>query len=240
MQQPLTQVRYLFPEPLVGGRLLRRYQRFLADVEMTDGQRVTVHCPNSGSMLGCLHEGAAVYCSPNHNPKRRTAFTWQMIAIGRQWVGINTMIPNELVARAAELEVLPRFHRVTRVRREVPVAAHTRIDLVVERADGPLFVEVKNVTLVRGGEAQFPDAVTARGAKHLEQLMALVEAGNAAAMVYVVQRQDAASFSPAADIDPAYAALYRQARRKGVSITVVEARVLPESITLVRELPLAL
>jgi sugar fermentation stimulation protein A len=240
MTQPLTEVRSIFPEPLVAGRLLRRYQRFLADVELTDGRRVTVHCPNSGSMLGCLEPGAMVFCSPNHNPKRRTAYTWEMIAIDGQWVGINTMIPNELVARAVQLRALPLFRQALRVRREVAVAPHTRIDMMVEQPDGPLYVEVKNVTLVRGGEAHFPDAVTARGAKHLEQLMALVAAGNLAAMVYVVQRQDASSFAPATDIDPVYAKLYQQARRQGVVITAVEARVTPISIELVRELPLAL
>jgi sugar fermentation stimulation protein A len=223
---PLNDVCYQFPAPLRAGRLIRRYQRFLADVEWLDGQLATVHCPNSGSMLGCLEPGAAVYCSPRPAPRRRTAYTWEMIAIGGRWVGINTQVPNELVAQAAEREALHFFRGALAVRREISVAAHTRLDMLVERRTGPIYVEVKNVTLVRDGRAQFPDAATARGAKHLAQLTALAGAGVETALVYVVQRQDGTAFAPAEDIDPRYAALYKQ------------ARVSPESIQLVRELPL--
>jgi len=238
--RPLTDVCWSFSGPLTGGRLVRRYKRFLADVELDDGVLATVHCPNSGSMLGCLEIGARVYCSPSPKPGRRTAFTWEMICISEQWIGINTAIPNELIAQAARMQAHPIFHGATRVAREVRIGSHTRFDLVVERETGLLYVEVKNVTLVRSGEAHFPDAVTARGAKHLEQLMALVDAGHAAAMVYVVQRQDARAFGPAEDIDATYARLYREARAKGVVMVPVEARVSPQAICLVRELPLLL
>jgi sugar fermentation stimulation protein A len=234
----LAQVQYVFPELLVAGLLLRRYQRFLADVELEDGRVVTVHCPNSGSMLGCLEPGAPVYCSHRPAPRRRTNFTWEMILVNGQWVGINTLVPNEIIARAAEMKALPLFQGTTQVRREVRVDPHTRIDLVLERPSGPLFVEVKNVTLVRDGVAQFPDAPTVRGVKHLRHLAARAASGQAAAMVYVVQRQDAQGFAPAADIDPTYAADYELARTQGVAVLAVEARVTPQQISLARALPL--
>jgi sugar fermentation stimulation protein A len=231
-------VRYVFPEALLAGRLLRRYQRFLADVELEDGRVVTAHCPNSGSMLGCLEPGAPVYCSRQTAPQRRTAFTWEMILINGHWVGINTLVPNAIIARAAEMEALPLFRGVLQVRREVRVAAHTRIDLVLERSSGPLFVEVKNVTLVRDEVARFPDAPTVRGVKHLQQLTEMASSRQAAAMVYVVQRLDARCFAPADDIDPAYAQHFERARAHGVQVVAVEARVTPREISLGRVLPL--
>lgn len=231
-------VQYVFSEPLVAGRLLRRYQRFLADIELEDGLVVTAHCPNSGSMLGCLEPGAPVYCSRRAAAERRTAFTWEMILVNGSWVGINTLIPNTLVARAAEAEVLPLFFGTTRVRREVRVGPHTRLDLMLERASGPLYVEVKNVTLVRRETAQFPDAPTTRGVKHLQHLTNLAAAGQAAAMVYVVQRQDARAFAPAADIDPSYAEHYQRARAAGVQVVALEAHVTPQRISIARVLPL--
>jgi sugar fermentation stimulation protein A len=238
-EKRLRQVEHVFDPPLIRAKLLRRYKRFLADVEMEDGSRVTIHCPNSGSMKGCLEDGAVVYMSPSQNPKRRTPYTWEMIQIGGNWIGVNTGWPNYLAARAAELEVLPLFQDAVSVRREVKVSEHTRLDLMVELPSGPLYVEVKNVSLVRNGQAHFPDAKTTRGAKHLEELMALKSKGFGAAMLYTVQRPDGESFAPAQDIDPDYARLMHMARKKGVEIVVVEVEVSPVKLRLRRSLPLA-
>jgi sugar fermentation stimulation protein A len=234
----LADVQYVFSPPLVEGRLLRRYQRFLADVALEDGRVVTVHCPNSGSMLGCLEPHAPVYCSPRSAPGRRTSLTWEMILINGNWVGINTLIPNILVHQAAEKQVLPLFYGAQRVRREVRLDPHTRLDLMMERTSGLLYVEVKNVTLVRQGIAQFPDAPTMRGVRHLQQLIKLAAKGHGSAMVYVVQRQDASAFAPADDIDSRYAEHYRLARAAGVQIVALEALVTPQRISLMRVLPL--
>lgn len=236
---PLTDVRYPFSTTLVAGRFLRRYQRFLADIELEDGRVVTAHCPNSGSMLGCLEPHAPVYCSPQPAEGRRTALTWEMILANGGWVGINTLIPNLLVHQAATSQALPLFHGTSKVRREVRIDPHTRLDLLVERESGLLYVEVKNVTLVDHGIARFPDAPTMRGVKHLQQLIALSGEGQATAMVYVVQRQDACAFAPADDIDPKYAEYYRHARKAGVQIVVLEAQVTPSQIALARVLPVA-
>ena len=200
--QPLAHIHHLFPSPLIPGRLIRRYKRFLADVELEDGQKVTVHCPNSGSMLSCNEPGAPVYLSPAANPNRRTAFTWEMIYVNNGWVGVNTGIPNILAAQAARARALPIFHDAIEVEREKTINAHTRLDLLVQRPDGPLYVEVKNVSLMMDGQALFPDAVTTRGAKHLDELIKIAANGGAAAMLYVVQRQDSGVFGPARQIAP--------------------------------------
>lgn len=234
----LASVTWRYPEPLIPGRLVRRYKRFLAEVELADGQRVTAHCPNSGSMLGCLADHAPVFLSHHPEPQRRTAYTWEMIQIGGAWVGINTGLPNKLVAEAARQRALPPFADARSVRPEVPLTPGTRLDLLVERERGPLWVEVKNVTLVEGDLARFPDAVTERGAKHLREMRALTARGQAAAMVYLVQRQDAERFTPARDIDPAYARELEQALAAGVEAWVVQARVSPTGVSLWRTIPL--
>jgi sugar fermentation stimulation protein A len=235
----LARVRHEFDVPLVPGRLIRRYKRFLADVVLDDGQKVTAHCPNSGSMLGCLEDNAPVYLSPSLNPKRRTPYTWEMIYINQGWVGINTLVPNRLAAEAARQKALPLFRGAVRVLSEVKVSEHTRLDLLVERRSGPLYVEVKNVTLVQNGVARFPDARTTRGEKHLKELMRLKGQGASAAMLYVVQRGDARSFAPAGDIDPEYARTFYRGLEAGIEVVVVEASVSPDGIHLRRELPLA-
>jgi sugar fermentation stimulation protein A len=239
-KQPIIRRVSLEHDPsLKPGRLIRRYKRFLADVDLDGVGKVTVHCPNSGSMLGLLEPGARVYCAPATDPKRRTAYTWQMVRAGRHWVGINTLDANRLALRAARKGALELFQGAREVRPEVKTGPHTRLDLMLQRPQGPLYVEVKNVTLVQGGVARFPDAVTTRGSKHLEELMRLKAEGAGAAMLYVVQRADAKSFEPAGDIDPGYARLYHQARRKGVKVVAAMASVSPQRVTLRWSLPLA-
>ncbi len=238
MKRGLTGVCLEYETPLIPGRLIRRYKRFLTDVKLDSGEKVLAHCPNSGSMLGCMEPGCKVMLSPARDPKRRTAYTWELSRMNGGWVGINTMLPNRLAALAAQRKVIKPFYGTREVRREVAVAPHTRLDMVVERERGPLYVEVKNVTLVVDGVARFPDAVTARGAKHLKTLMELKAAGQEVAMLYLVQRGDAASFGPARDIDPVYAELWDQARAVGVEILVLQARVTPQRICLERRLPL--
>jgi sugar fermentation stimulation protein A len=235
----LTKVRWRFPLPLVPGKLIRRYKRFLADVELESGAMITAHCPNSGSMLGCMEDGAPVYLSPQDKPGRRTNHTWEMIRINRGWIGINTMLPNKLALEAARLRALDLFADCQEYRGEVKVSDHSRIDLWTKGANGELFVEVKNVTLAQGGLARFPDAKTTRGFKHLEELVRLKNEGAGAAMLYIVQRRDAEAFAPAEDIDPDYARMFHLARTKGVAMRVVQAKVTPQMVSLWRELSLA-
>ncbi|KIX10881.1 DNA/RNA nuclease SfsA [Dethiosulfatarculus sandiegensis] len=233
-EKKLSRVCYTFADKLTPGRLVRRYKRFLADVTLENGSQVVAHCPNSGSMATCIEENAPVYLSPSNNPKRRTAFTWEMIYINQGWIGVNTIIPNYLAAEAARSQALPLFEGAVAVKPEHKISEHTRLDLLVEKPDGPLYVEVKNVTMMVNGRALFPDAKTTRGAKHLKELMELHKNGARTAMLYIIQRPDTNSFGPAVDKDPEYAELYHQARSQGVEIVAVEARVSPQEVRLHR------
>lgn len=228
-----------FHQPLVHGILLKRYKRFLADVLLDDGKQVTAHCTNSGSMKSCLEEGAEVYLTPVDDPKRRTRFTWEMIRIGGDWVGINTSHPNALAYEWISSGTIPGLQGLSSLRREVRWE-DSRFDLYGEGADGDCYVEVKNVTLKEGKRALFPDAVTERGSKHLRTLIRVKQAGMRAVMLYVVQRLDVAIFSPAREIDPAYGNALDEAVRHGVEIMVAQARVAPEGIFFHRMLPVEL
>jgi sugar fermentation stimulation protein A len=236
-----------FKKQLIHGRLERRYKRFLTDVILDDGSRVLAHCTNSGSMLSCLEEGAEVWLSPADDPKRKTQYTWEMIQIGGDWVGVNTSNPNALALEWVEAEMVPGLEGLSGLKREVKWE-DSRFDLygeMIEKgsAGGPerkCFIEVKNVTLKDGERALFPDAVTERGRKHLNTLIRVKKAGMRAVMLYVVQRMDVRIFSPARSIDPDYGKALDEAIRQGVEIIVVQARITPESIEYHRVLPVEL
>jgi len=216
-------------DALVRGKLIKRYMRFLADVEMDDGTIETVHCPNSGSMKSCLEAGAEVYCSPVNDPSRKTKFTWEMINIDGGWVGINTSRPNELAHDWLSNGVIPGFEMYTRFRREVKWE-DSRFDVMAENDRERCFIEVKNVTLKEGEYALFPDAVTSRGKKHLETLVRVKKSGMRAVMLYMVQRTDVKRFGPAREIDPEYAEALDKAKRAGVEVIAIQTRVSPEGI----------
>ena len=159
-----------FQEKLIHGTLVKRYKRFLADIKLDDGSVVTAHCTNSGSMKSCLENGAEVFLTPVNDPKRRTRFTWEMIKINNDWVGINTGNPNKLAFETVAAGTVPGLEGYTNVKREVKFG-DSRFDIFAENENEQCFVEVKNVTLKEGNYALFPDAVTTRGQKHLKTLM---------------------------------------------------------------------
>ncbi len=229
----------IFKEKLVAGKLVKRYKRFLADVELQDGTIVTAHCTNSGSMKTCIETGAPVYLTPVNDPKRKTKFTWEMIFINDGWIGINTSVPNLLAFEAIRDGKIERLKGYTTVKREVTFG-DSRFDIYAENHSEKCFVEVKNVTMKVGEFARFPDAVTTRGRKHLETLIRVKKQGIRAAMLYVIQRIDVEKFGPAADIDPAYAKSLKKAYKSGVEIIPVQAKVTPENIEIIRELPFEL
>jgi len=228
-----------FKKQLIHGRLERRYKRFLADVVLDDGSRVLAHCTNSGSMLSCLEEGAEVYLSPAENPGRKTRFTWEMIRIGGDWVGINTSNPNRLAYEWISGGRVPGLEGLSGLKREVKWE-DSRFDLCGEAGGQKCFIEVKNVTLKEGERVLFPDAVTERGRKHLNTLVRVKKAGMRAVMLYIVQRTDVRIFSPARSIDPEYGKALDKAIRQGIEIIVVQARVSPGSIEFHRVLPVEL
>jgi sugar fermentation stimulation protein A len=223
--------------PLIPGTLIRRYKRFLADVELKDGSIVTVHCPNSGSMKGCSNPGSRVYISRSSNPGRKFAFTWELVEADSFWAGINTGLPNHLVREAIENGTAAELQGYATTRSEVPYGEHSRIDLLLESPGQRCFVEVKNVTLVENNQALFPDAVTTRGQKHLNELMRVVREGDRGVIFFTVQRGDGTSVSPADAIDPEYGRLLRSAIKNGVEALAYRALVTPQEILLTERLP---
>ena len=239
MTQP--QVFIPFPEPLLPATFLGRRQRFLADMEFPDGSRTVAHCPNTGSMQGCLFPGHQALLWDSENPKRKLRYTWKSIqGDDGVWIGIDTGVPNQLAAEAVRAGVVPALAGYPEVLREKKMGEHSRVDLLLRDGDRICFVEVKNVTLVEAGTARFPDAVTTRGLKHLEELSAQVAAGHRAAMLYVVQRGDGTRFEPAADIDPAYAEGLRRAVSAGVAAYALGCEVTPEGVATKGLLPVSL
>jgi sugar fermentation stimulation protein A len=231
-----------FPDPLIKGTLIKRYKRFLSDVALDDGRKVTAHCANSGSMLSVNAPGSEVWLSPARNPDRKLKYTWEMIRIGRSLVGINTALPNAIVAEAVEAGKIPELTGYPSLRREVKYGENSRIDLLLEDGNAKCYVEVKNVTmkrdLAKDAPVEFPDAVTQRGAKHLVELANMVRDGHRAVMFYLVQRQDAKSFTIAADIDPVYAEGLRAAMKAGVEVLCYGCKLSKSGIRVESPLPL--
>ncbi len=225
-----------FSETLVHGTLVKRYKRFLADVILDDGKKVTAHCTNSGSMKSCLEEGAEVFLTPVNDPTRKTKFTWEMIKINESWVGINTGNPNKLAYEAIKAGAIPGLTDFTHVQREVKFG-DSRFDIFAENDSVKCFIEVKNVTLKEGKYALFPDAVTVRGQKHLKTLLEVMENGKRAVMLYIIQRTDVEIFAPATEIDPQYSKILKFALNEGVEIVPLQVNVTPERLTIERILP---
>ena len=218
-----------FPDPLIRGRLARRYKRFLADVELENGQVVVAHCANPGSMLGLAAPGSEVWLSPSRNPDRKLKFSWELVAVDGHLVGINTALPNGIVEEAIQAGAIAELTGYASLRREVRYGRNSRIDILLGHEDRPpCYVEVKNVHLMRNaGFAEFPDSVTARGAKHLAELSDMAAAGARAVMFFLVQRDDAERFGLAGDIDPHYAQCFEAARRAGVETLVYSCKLDP-------------
>jgi sugar fermentation stimulation protein A len=233
-----------FPSPLLRGRLVKRYKRFLADVTLDDGSEVTATCPNTGSMRGLTEPGSVVWLSESDSPTRKYRHTWEMIETdigdGPTLVGINTSHPNRIVAEAVKAGAVASLKGYAGLRREVKYGINSRIDLLLEdAAKGHCYVEVKNVHLMRSaGLAEFPDSVTERGAKHLEELANMVREGHRAMMVFLIQRGDAVRLGLAGDIDPCYAEAFAQARQVGVEAMALRCRLSPEAIALEGEVPI--
>lgn len=230
-----------FAGPLREGRLLRRYKRFLADVAFPDGSVEVVHCPNPGAMLGLDTAGARAFVSVSDSRTRKLPMTLEIVEADGTLVGINTNRPNALFAAAILAGTVPELAGYDRLRREVPYGRASRVDIVLEGPDRPpAYVEIKNVHLMRrAGLAEFPDCVTARGARHLAELADVAAAGGRAVMAFVVQRGDCDRVAIAADLDPAYAAAFTAARRDGVEVIAYACRVTPEGIGVERPVLIA-
>ena len=233
-----------FPTPLVRGRLIRRYKRFLSDILLEDGNITTAHCPNSGSMLGLQAPDSEVWLVRATNPKRKLPYTWELIRSGGGLVGIHAARANQIAAEAIAKVRIIELQGYCTIRREVPYGAASRVDFLLSGPDRPdCYAEVKNVHLRRdtdhSGTAEFPDSVTKRGAKHLVELTNMVRSGARAIMVYVVQRQDCDRFQLAADIDPDYATTFAAARAAGVEAICYACKLTTKGIEIERQLPIS-
>ena len=230
----------IFETTLIKGKLIKRYKRFLADIKLPDGSKITVHCPNSGSMRACSEPGSPVCYSRSDNPKRKYPHTLEMVHNGKTWIGINTSRTNRIVAEAIENKQIKELNHFESIRREVKTSAESRLDLLLEGGGKRTYIEVKNCSLAENGRALFPDAVTARGTKHLRELARLVNLGHRGVIFFLVQRLDCNGFSPAAAIDSVYAATLAEVHLKGVELLAYQAEVTPVSIEIVRSLPVRL
>ncbi|MBM3515841.1 MAG: DNA/RNA nuclease SfsA [Alphaproteobacteria bacterium] len=234
-----------FDTPLLEGWLVQRYKRFFADVTLTTGEQVTAHCANSGSMLSVKEPGSRVWLSPATNPERKLRYTWELIEIGGAMVGINTGHPNRVVAEAIAAGEIKELKGYASLKREQKYGKNSRIDVLLESpGKRSCYVEVKNVTMKRdlnpSAAAEFPDAVTERGAKHLRELSDVVAGGGRSVMFYLVQRTDARRFTVANDIDPEYGKALKLAVKAGVEIVCYGCNVGPDGISIARPLTLDL
>lgn len=229
-----------FQTPLVPARLIRRYKRFLADCTLEDGREVTAHCANPGSMMGLADPGMKIWLEPNDDPKKKLKFGWRLVDHENgHFTGVDTSVPNRALRAALMAGQIPELAMYGTVKPEQKYGQNSRIDFLLQESGLPdAYVEVKSVTLSRQpGLAEFPDSVTARGAKHLAELSGVARQGHRAIMLYLVQRTDCSVFDLARDIDPTYAAAYADAVQAGVERLVYTTRITPDTVEVGPSLP---
>ncbi|WP_226780229.1 DNA/RNA nuclease SfsA [Oceaniglobus trochenteri] len=230
----------LFAAPLIAGHLVRRWNRFLCEVTLDSGETVRAHCPNPGAMLGLKDPGLRVWVEPNDDPKRKLRYGWRLVEFADgHWAGIDTAVPNRVVGEALRARAIPELAMYSNTRPEVNYGTKSRVDFLLSEPGLPnAYVEVKNVHLLRNGSlAEFPDCVTARGARHLHELSLMVAAGHRAVMLYLVQRTDCTALAMAADLDPAYAKAFGDARAAGVEMLCYDTAIGLDGVTLRKALP---
>jgi sugar fermentation stimulation protein A len=228
----------LFQSPLIEAQFLKRYKRFMADVRLDDGSIITVHCPNTGSMLGINLPGARCLISDSHNPTRQYRFTLEAVKVGAQWVGAHPARANTTGKEALEAGVVEGIGKIKSVRPEVKYGVNSRADLLLLlEDDSHVFVEIKSASIADGPISMFPDAVTSRGFKHLLELLSVVEQGSRALLLFVATRDDVQRFCPADHIDRAYGLKLREVASKGVLVRAITTRVSCSSIDVVRSIP---
>ncbi|WP_066120422.1 DNA/RNA nuclease SfsA [Geminocystis sp. NIES-3709] len=225
---------YCYP-PLISGILKKRYKRFLADIELETGELITAHCANTGPMLGLCSVDSRVMVSKSNNPKRKLAYTWEMIEVGENnpvWVGINTALPNQIVKLALQKQLIPELAgQYTQIKSEVKFGhdGKSRIDFVLKGGDSDIYIEVKNTTLAENGVALFPDTETTRGQKHLQELINLCSTTKTV-MLYFISRSDCELFGVGEKYDRTYADLFYQAMEKGVKILPCRFEITPKGV----------
>tara|TARA_R110001599_G_scaffold64147_2_gene180247 strand:- start:14887 stop:15606 length:720 start_codon:yes stop_codon:yes gene_type:complete len=227
--------------PLLEGRLIRRYKRFLADVAMPSGETLTVHCPNTGAMTGCAEPGARVWLSQSANSKRKYPHTWELVETSHGLACIHSALANRVVKEAVQAQRIPGLEGYPEIATEVAYAGGSRADLLLSGPAGRVYIEVKSVTLcVDGGQGLFPDAVSERGRKHLAALREVLNAGTRSVLLFCVFHRGIAQVSSAGGIDPAYREALREAQAAGVEVLAWGAEITPRGLTLAHPLPFSL
>lgn len=230
----MTDFLYKYP-PLYGGRLIKRYKRFFADIELESGEIITAHCPNTGPMTGVCIPGHPVQVSLSPNLKRKLPYTWELIQLGESvptWVGVNTGLPNQIIKLALQFKLFPELGEYELIQPEVGYGQDrkSRVDFLLTGRSVPIYLEVKNTTWSQGTLALFPDTVTERGQKHLRELMQMVRLGARAVMLYFINRGDCTHFAPGEVADPVYAQLFRQAIQAGLEVLPCRFDVTPAGV----------
>ena len=227
-----------FNETLIAGKFIKRYKRFFVDVKIGN-EKVVAHCPNTGSMMGLLKKGNNVWISKSNNPKRKLKYTLQIIEVQKSKVGINTHLTNKIVFEALDKRVIKNFENIDKIQSEVKFGKNTRFDFLITEKYKKTFIEVKNVTLSREKKiAEFPDAITSRGLKHIEELLEANKKGYKIYLFFVIQRNDCNKFKLAKDIDPEYCELLLKAVKKNLKILCYDCKFSPKGIELNREIQL--
>ena len=221
-----------FKERLLQGILIKRYKRFFVDIKYQN-ETITAHCPNSGSMMGLLNKGNIVWFSESNNPKRKLKYTLEIVSVDKQLIGINTQLTNKIVLEALNQKKIRNLDKFYNIKTEVKFSDKTRFDFLISNDQEKCFLEVKNVTLVRNDKiAEFPDAVTTRGAKHLKELIAAKKKGYESCLLYLIQREDCKTFKIANDIDQEYKIAFNMAIKNGVRILCYDCKLSNEEIIL--------
>ena len=227
-----------FNETLIAGQFIKRYKRFFVDVKIGN-EKVVAHCPNTGSMMGLLKKGNNVWVSKSNNPKRKLKYTLQIIEDQKSKVGINTHLTNKIVFEALDKRTIKNFENLDKIQSEVKFGKNTRFDFLITEKYKKTFIEVKNVTLCREKKiAEFPDAITSRGSKHIQELMEANKKGYKIYLFFVIQRNDCNKFKLAKDIDPEYCELLLKAVKKNLKILCYDCKFSPKGIELNREIQL--
>ena len=221
-----------FSRNLIPGKLIKRYKRFLADVELEDGSIVTAHCPNSGRMTQCQDKGWKALLSPANNPNRKLKFTWELVHNDECWICVNTQRANEVAFEAVSQNLIAELNGYEKIEREKKYGKNSRIDILLSNQNELCYVEVKSVTLTHEGKYTFPDAPTERGRKHLDELMAMKKQGHRAVMLFILMRSDGKGFEPAAHIDPKYSDKLEEAEKAGVEVLVYNTTINESSIVI--------
>ena len=225
-----------FKETLIAGKFIKRYKRFFVDVKIGN-EKVVAHCPNTGSMMGLLKKGKNVWISKSNNPKRKLKYTLQIIENQKSKVGINTHLTNKIVFDALKKRMIKNFKDINSIQQEIKFGENTRFDFLLTQENKKTFIEVKNVTLSREKQiAEFPDAITSRGLKHIQELLKANKQGFEIYLLFVIQRDDCSKFKLAKDIDPEYCELLAKAVKKNLKILCYDCKFSSKGIKLNREI----